>query len=149
MKKSALGLILMIPLLTGCTQRIGDFTIISSKNVNVMANRGDRVTGQSCVPIIFVPIGVPDLKSAVDKAIESAGPGFDALEDSVLKARTFLLLLVGQACYIVEGTAINTKRGRASLDDSNILFHSKSVFPEAKPLTEARLQSLPMTRMSR
>ena len=54
--------------MTGCTQRIGDFTIISSKNVNVSANRGDRVKGESCVYIILgIPTGVPDLKSAVDK----------------------------------------------------------------------------------
>lgn len=148
MKKLAWGLTIAIPFLAGCTQRLGDFTVLSSKNVNLTANRGDRVKGDSCVPIIFFPIGVPDIKSAVDRAIESAGPGFDALEDAVLKART-IWFLVGQSCYIVEGTAVNTKRGRASLDGKDYLFHSLSRYPSAKPLTEARLKSLPIERMSR
>lgn len=126
--------------LTGCTQRIGDFTIISSKNVNVSANRGDRVKGESCVYIILgIPTGVPDLKSAVDKGIENAGPGFDALEDAVLKVKTLFLLFFGQTCYVVEGTAINTKGGKASLDMNRTLLHSSLVQPASQKAAYQKL----------
>jgi hypothetical protein len=130
--------------MVGCTQRIGDFTVMSSKNVSITGNRGDRVKGLSCIPIIFfVPIGKPDLKSAVDRAIESAGPGFDALEDVVLSNRGWWFLLAGESCYVVEGTAVSTKGGKAMLDrPGNMLLHSSLLQSSGQTEQLVRLQGM-------
>lgn len=101
--------------LTGCTTRLTDFTIISTKNVDLSviskAKRGStRVSGKDLVHIIiFIPTGVPNMKEAIDKAIESV-PGAVALVDGVLYQKFFYIpYIYGQSSYVVEGTPlINT-----------------------------------------
>jgi hypothetical protein len=128
--KVALGFALCVALLAGCTQRITDFTIISTKNVNVAhVSKGDkRVIGQDCVPVFFLPLGTPNLKEAIDKAIEDAGAQYDALIDGVVyyKNKSFIF---GTICYEVEGTPIGTKGAGASIEPElqgkSILYHSR------------------------
>jgi hypothetical protein len=97
----------MLTLLTGCTQRVTDFTIISTKNVDISAlanakRAGNRITGEDLVHvIIFIPTGVPNLK------------------DGVVYFRSWMIpLLYGQSAYIVEGTPLlmgsRASTGRAS-----------------------------------
>ena len=75
--------------LTSC--RVMDFTIISSKNVTIdLKKDSPRVKG-----------GGLSIKGALDKAIESAGPGYDALIDGVVYHRMFF-------GYRVKGTPIKT-----------------------------------------
>lgn len=60
-------------LLGGCSQRIADFTLASTKNVDLNTGnfvKGPRVTGSDAKPIIIIPLGVPNIKEASDKAIE-------------------------------------------------------------------------------
>jgi hypothetical protein len=104
-----------------------DFTVISSKNVKVPSKaRGSRVSAQDCVPVIFFPLGIPNMKEAIDRAIEGAGPDYDALVDGVVYQinQSFIL---GQLCYKVEGTPINTKSAVSlNMDEQNhLLFHSR------------------------
>jgi hypothetical protein len=62
-----------------------DFTIISSKNVSSNYNKENpRVTGKGFT-----------VKDAVDKAIEKAGPGYDALIDGVIYDMGFRYKVVG------------------------------------------------------
>lgn len=73
MRKSIAVMLVGVALLSGCSYRIGDFTIGSTKNYNINSNqfvRGKRVTGEDFVPVIFLPIGFPNVKDAVDMAIE-------------------------------------------------------------------------------
>lgn len=102
----------LLTLLTGCTQRVTDFTIISTKNVDISAlatakRAGNRITGEDLVHvIIFIPTGVPNLKEAIDRTIEST-PGAVALVDGVVYFRSWMIpLLYGQSAYIVEGTPL-------------------------------------------
>jgi hypothetical protein len=106
-----------------------DFTVISSKNVSLDSQqRGpNRVTGSVCTPVIVFPIGQPDLKTAVDRAIESAGPPYNALVDGVVKYQDKSFIL-GKVCFEVTGTPIaivpvgsSPKRGD---EDGNALLHS-------------------------
>ncbi len=114
----------MLTLLTGCTQRVTDFTIISTKNVDISAlanakRAGNRITGEDLVHvIIFIPTGVPNLKEAIDRTIEST-PNAVALVDGVVYFRSWMIpLLYGQSAYIVEGTPLlmgsRASTGRAS-----------------------------------
>lgn len=97
-------------LFTGCSQRVIDFTIISSKNVDLTNaasfKRGPaRVEGKDSKPIIFfIPLGTPNTKEAVDRAIESV-PGAVALTDGVITYKYFVFIF-GQMSYLVEGTPL-------------------------------------------
>ena len=64
---------LALPVFVGCSQRVGDFTIISTKNVDIGSQykKVDRFKGTDSRPdVLFIPLGVPDLKQAVDDCIE-------------------------------------------------------------------------------
>ena len=99
-------------LMCSCNQRMIDFTVISSKNVTLRLPddaKGKKVEGKDmvfCAPYC----GTPNLKQAVDKAIESAGPGYDALIDGVLFNRMELFT----SGYVVQGTPIKTTKLKAS-----------------------------------
>ena len=114
MKKSfcALVLVILFVVTTGCSQRLIDFTIISSKNVDLSqaANfqRGQsRVEGEDVKHIIiFIPTGVPNAKEALDRAIESV-PGAIALVDGVITNHWWWIpYIYGKSWYVVEGTPL-------------------------------------------
>ncbi|MFH1673322.1 MAG: hypothetical protein ABIF87_07855 [Pseudomonadota bacterium] len=93
----------------GCTQRLTDFTVISSKNVDLSRaaefKRGSaRVEGRDTTYIIiFFPTGIPNLKEAIDRAIEDV-PGAVALVDGVVTfEHWYIPLIFGQQSYVVEG----------------------------------------------
>ena len=99
-------------ILTSCTTRLTDFTIISTKNIDLSeaANfqRGNsRVEGiDKKYMIIIIPTGQPNMKEAIDRAIESV-PGAIALVDGVLSITSWYIpCLYGETYYAVEGTAL-------------------------------------------
>jgi hypothetical protein len=95
-------------LATSCQQRLIDFTVISSKNVTLRFPddaKGPRTVGKD-----MKSCGQPQLKAAVDKAIETAGPGYDALIDGVVFTRNGFM----SAGFVVEGTPVKTSKLKAS-----------------------------------
>ncbi len=136
-----------VVLLSGCSIRLLDFTTISSKNVSLdpFERTNKRVSGMHCVPVILLPFGAPNLKQALDQAIERAGPPFNALVDGVIQKRE-QNFLVGRSCVEVTGTPIAlTKSANGSssstghtLPANAILYHSsvvdRSALVEQAPL---------------
>jgi hypothetical protein len=60
-------------LLSGCTVRVADLTVASSKNYNLNSTqfvKGKRVTAEDTYPVILFPTGIPNVKTAIDRAIE-------------------------------------------------------------------------------
>src|SRR3990172_6884047 len=56
--------------------------------------------------IVFIPTGVPNMKEAIDRAIERV-PGAVALVDGVVSSRFWWIPYVyGQSMYVVEGTPL-------------------------------------------
>lgn len=107
MKKLLAITLSSVVLLSGCTQRISDFTLTSTKNYNLNANKfvkGKRVTGEHTVPKVIFPLGRPDIKTAIDKAIEPNKCAV-ALSDIVVSTvdRSFI---VGSLGYQVEGDEV-------------------------------------------
>jgi len=94
--------------LTGCAQRLTDFTIISSKNIDLSRgadfSRGERVVGEDTVAIVVFPLGVPNAKEAMDDAIEKV-PGCVGLLDGVLESE-FFSFVFGYVKYRVKGTCL-------------------------------------------
>lgn len=131
-------LVLFLFISSGCTQRVLDFTIISSKQVEMRVDESgkgrSRVEGKHGVHwILFFPLGEPNLKEAVDRAIEAAGPGYDALIDGVIYSENYWYVFYGYSGYKVVGTPIKTAELKAELlrNDKDVdsalqrlLFHS-------------------------
>ncbi|MBS1904568.1 MAG: hypothetical protein JSS75_12745 [Bacteroidetes bacterium] len=105
----------------GCTQRIGDFTVISTKNCNVetggkFVKKGSFEGDDIAWIIIFIPTGSPNLKTAVDRCIE-AGDG-DLITNVVLSATNWYFL-VGQVGYTVKGDVWRAA-SRSDIDNPNV-----------------------------
>lgn len=111
MKKVLISLVAATAI-TGCVNRIGDFTVASTKNMDVTdaahkIDYGKRTKGIDRAHIIlFIPTGIPNMKEAMDQAIE-ASPGAVGLSDVTIKQGAFVIpLIYGQQWYEVEGTPI-------------------------------------------
>jgi len=113
MKRShvlALGAALLF--LLGCEQRLGDFTFLSSKNIdlsNLNMEAGEDaplVEGEDSKLIIFVfSGGPPNLKEAVDRAIES-GRGTALSDVSIYHTSWYIPYIVGENKFRVRGKAV-------------------------------------------
>lgn len=105
-----IGIVVLLLSLVGCTTRLVDFTMISTKNFDLSQAQNferarTRVQGKDeAMIIIIIPTGYPSIKEAVDRAIESV-PGAVALVDGVLYQQAFWLI-IGTSSYIVEGTPL-------------------------------------------
>lgn len=105
-----------VQILSACSTRIVDYTVISTKNVDISAlsnySRSDkRVTGTDTAHIILgIPTSQPNMKEAIDRAIETT-PGSSVLVDGVVNLKHWQIpFIYGQISYVVEGTPlVNTK----------------------------------------
>lgn len=98
--------------LFGCEQRLGDFTFLSSKNIDLAnlemeaAENAPIVEGEDSKPIIFVfRTGVPNLKEAVDRAIES-GRGTALSDVSIYYTSWYIPYIVGENKFRVRGKVV-------------------------------------------
>jgi hypothetical protein len=95
--------------MAGCTQRIVDFTAISTKNLDIAGKRGQRVSGEDVGHIIvFIPTRIPEIKTATDRALEQGGG--DCLIDGVVESSSWYIpFIYGRNTITVTGTVINTR----------------------------------------
>ena len=109
--KSVVLIALLVGVFSGCSHRIIDFTVISSKNHSLQFDltNAQRVEGTS---LGILGIGT-SIKSAMDSALESAGMGYDLLIDGVVLQENFFLV----QGFRVRGTAVRSLELRAMLGD--------------------------------
>lgn len=96
---------------SGCSQRLVDFTVISSKNhsLNLDRSQGKQVKGVSNG--VF-GIGT-SIKDAMDNALQSAGPDYDLLVDGVVRMNNYYFV----AGYTVTGTAVSSSKMKGLLGE--------------------------------
>ena len=101
----------MIGLGAGCTIRAADLTLVSTKNIDLSDARldsrtGKRAKGEDCAYSLLglLPLGVPNLKTAVDRALESAGG--NVMVDEVTYLKSYYFILFGMSCIEAEGTVL-------------------------------------------
>ncbi|WGY45752.1 hypothetical protein [Vibrio sp. ABG19] len=97
-------------LVTGCAQRVADFTLASTKNVELNGGefvKGPRVSGEDSKPVVIFPLGVPSVKEAADKAIEKDRCAV-GLTDVTADSK-FFSFLFGFIAYEVEGDLLIDK----------------------------------------
>lgn len=108
--KKIVALALGAVLLSGCTVRVADMTIGSTKNYNLNAatfEKGQRVTGEDKSPIVIFPLGIPSVKTAMDRAIEKEKCAV-GLSDVVVYQLKHAFIF-GTYGYRVKGTEIIDK----------------------------------------
>ena len=108
--KKVVALALGALMLSGCTVRVADMTVGSTKNYNLNAakfEKGQRVTGEDKAPIVIFPLGIPSVKTAMDRAIEKDKCSV-GLSDVVIYQLNHAFLF-GTYGYRVEGTQIIDK----------------------------------------
>jgi hypothetical protein len=99
------GLFVLILLLSGCaTNRIGDFTVLSTRLVDLSHIPPEKLKGGTRVRGEDMHFGsFPNVKSAIDNALDK-GHG-DIMVDAVLYHR----VAVFAQGYVVEGRVINSQ----------------------------------------
>ena len=111
-------LCLALCFMSGCAQRIGAFTMTSTKVVKVNAKElGERVEGTH-----MVFFGTPSLQEALDKAIEKS-PGADALIDVTIWYKYGFI----RKGFKVIGTPVSTKQGTSSLNNDEVFVNAENV----------------------
>ncbi|MFT7005589.1 MAG: hypothetical protein ACJAXJ_000087 [Colwellia sp.] len=113
--------------LGGCTARIADVTYISTKAVNQSqiskaTTDNVRVTGEDMKQIIvFIPTGRPDMKEALDEAIETKPCGI-ALKDATLTSYSWWIpYIYGQSKIIAEGKVLEDTECLASRNANSVM----------------------------
>ena len=101
MKLKSLVCLCAVGLLSACTARIGDFTALTTKNINLdsknfVVKRDTRVTGED-----MKCLGIPNIKNAVDNAIQKDKCAV-GLSDAVLTIKSFPFY----QGYVTEGNLI-------------------------------------------
>ena len=108
MKKIAVALLAALAL-SGCSQRVADLTVASTKNMNLNSDgfvTGDRVEGKDMVPVVLFPFGIPQVKEAADNAIENNQCAVGLTDVVVTQNNHALLFLLGQIGFSVEGNLV-------------------------------------------
>lgn len=97
---------------SSCSHRLTDFTVISTRNVPLgqqaasLKKADKRVKGvDKSHVILLIPLGAPNMKEAIDKAIDKY-PEAIGLVDGVVKSKGWTCLFYGQNSYVVEGTPL-------------------------------------------
>jgi len=120
---------LSVAILAGCSTRIGDFTLISTKNVDIGGKfkKVDRYSAEdSKAMILSIPLGIPSLKTAVDRCIEK-GKGY-FLTDAVLESSFWWVILYGEQKYTVTGD-VWTKADVSDLVNPNLDLYELQAGP--------------------
>ena len=116
MKVTALVLLMAGCILAaGCYTRLADFTVVSTKSVELEdrtfedLDRAMGVTGLSMKQIFIIfPTGKADIEEAIDDALYKAGG--DLMVDAVVYWKYWYIpLIYGQFGFKVEGDVVKTK----------------------------------------
>lgn len=134
MKKVLPIFLLAVVVMSGCTTRLVDFTVISTKNVQMSLDKskGKEVNIKDLKAFGFNAT----IKGALDKAIEAAGPGYDMLVDGVISYSNYYFV----SGYRVKGLAINSLKMKAEMGEENfnnwLRAHEPVTIENANVITE-------------
>ncbi len=110
--KSLLLVMIAVMTLSSCSMRLVDFTVISSKNVNLNIDRAQGVKTEG-KKSYFLGLGW-NIKDAMDIALEKAGPEYDLLIDGVVRYGSYPFV----STITVEGTAVSSRKMVAALGET-------------------------------
>lgn len=98
--------------------------------------------------ILFFPTGLPNMKEAIDRALEKI-PGAIALVDGVVYSKSFWAVIYGQNSYVIEGTPLIdpalAEKQSSTIPDGEFLvfnFDKKGNLKNCKSVTEPEYLAL-------
>jgi hypothetical protein len=101
-------------ILSSCSVRVADLTLVSTKNIDLSdmqldTQKGLRQTGEDCHFnfLGLIPFGLPNMKEAVDEALEK-GKG-NVMVDEVTEYKNIWIVIGFISCIDVEGTVLNAR----------------------------------------
>ena len=104
----------LLVFLAGCSHRIGDLSILSTRSVSLnkvdldkMPQEKNVVGKDSKIILLGIPLGFPHLENAVDDALDK-GKG-DVIIDPVIQVEGWSILILGENSISVKGNVVNTK----------------------------------------
>lgn len=106
-----LSAVMLVTMTTGCTTRLGDFTVLSTKNVNLAnfntqaAENACPVVGEDSKIIIIIPGAPPNLEEAVDDALESSN-SYALTNAAIYYKFWWVPYIVGEQKFEVKGHPI-------------------------------------------
>jgi len=104
--------------LGGCYLRLGDFTLVSTKNLGrTYSPVSQRVSGEDCSHrLLFIPLGSlnPSIEEAADRAVRKA-TGADMLTNVSVYRDLLDLYIYARTCARVEGDPVNTASAQPQL----------------------------------
>ena len=110
--------------MAGCqTLRTANFSVVSTKAFTfTRTTNGLNVTAENCgFSLLLMPITVPFLQPAIDRALAAAGPEYNAL----INVEVYQTTGVFSNCYKIKGMAINTKLEPINKNDpATVLYRS-------------------------
>jgi hypothetical protein len=111
--KKAIALLSVLFVLSGCSQHITDFSVLSNKNIELDGVDLDNAPRQKYISgkdskwmFLFFPLGIPKVKEALNDALLK-GDG-DLLIDASVYYNSWWFL-IGQSEIELKGTVVNTK----------------------------------------
>lgn len=150
MKKLFIITLIIGTITSSCTYRLVDFTIISTKNIDLskmstFQRAKTRNVGKSVAHIVLFYSGKPSMKEAIDRTLEKT-PGAIALVDGVVYEKAWDAILYGQNVMVVEGTPIVDPALSANSipipDYSVAKLDSKGNFKSYKEISESEYLAL-------
>lgn len=107
----------VVLLAASCSHRLADLTIASTKNMDLKhmagytTNYNTRTKGEDKKHIIIIfPTGEPNMKEAIDDAIEKNGPSCVGLSNVTLEQKSWYIpWIYGQISFVAEGDPIYRK----------------------------------------
>lgn len=95
---------------TGCSWRLGDFSIASNANINLNSGNfivGEELQGRDYVGVFFGPLGVPNIEEAVDNALKKAAYPTCVVGLTNMSLKSFdHAFIFGRVGYAVKGRAV-------------------------------------------
>ena len=110
--KKLIAVAISLMLVTGCVHRIGDFTVASSKNMDIKrttyrVDESERLTAQDTSHIIlFIPTGQPNMEEAMDNAIEQRAGAVGLSNVTVKSGFWWIPYIYGQSWFEIEGNPV-------------------------------------------
>lgn len=108
--------IVVLLMATGCSMRLGDFTLMTTKNIGITPRPlASGVRGEDCIhQILGIPIGSlnPNLEEAIDNAVAKASGG-NAMTDASIHQDIFTVLLYTRVCMRVDGAVVALHSGKS------------------------------------
>jgi len=108
----SIALLVLSTMATGCVYRVGDLTLVSTKNIDLTdvsldVRQGQRKRAEDCRFALFnlIPFGLPNLEEAVDRALEAGGGNI--MVDEVTEFKTTWVVVGRINCWVAEGTVLN------------------------------------------